>query len=289
MRDIIVIPEGNMVYGSDVRAKIDERAGGAGANQASWLALNHVPVSLMAKVGLIDLVHYQNLLISRQITPLLVGDENLPTGHLVTIVDKSGERSFFTDRSANINFSKNNIGKEVLEKISLLNISGYAFFAPKPREAALYLLKKAKEKNIAFSIDPASSSFLKEMGIDNFLNVTRGAKLFFPNEEEAMILSGSDNIKEQVRILGQFYDYIIIKRGKKGSLIGNKKGILATAKAVKIKIIDSSGAGDAFLGGFIGALRAGKKIKECLIKGNEMGAMAGTKLGAQPQLTIPSC
>jgi len=282
MQDTIVIPKGEMVVGSDVRAKITTKSGGSGANQSLWLAVNQIKVSLIAKVNIDDVKHYQIMLEKAGVTPLLSGDNKLTTGHLITIVDKNGERSFFTDRGANINLCVANIADNIFSDISLLHLSAYSLFEQSPREVALELIKQAKAKNIAFSIDPASVSFLREIGIEQFFNWTKGAALFFPNEEEAAFLSGSDNAKEQVKILSQYYDLVIIKQGAKGAIVGNKSGIIASAKAFKIKAMDSSGAGDAFLGGFIGALKTKHSLQDCLIRGNQMGARAAAKIGAQP-------
>ncbi len=283
MIDTIVKPKGKMVYGSDVKADIAQKYGGSAANQAVWLAKNNIKISLFAKVACCDFEFYQNQLLQQKVTSLLQSDKNLPTGHLVTLLDENGERSFFTDRGANINLCLDDIPTDIFNNISLLLLSGYTFFEPKPKEVALYLIKKAKEKNIPVAIDPASSSFLKQFGVYKFLNKTKGAFLFFPNSEEAEILSGSKILEEQVKHLSQYYEYVVIKRGAKGAIIGTKKGIIANEKAKKIKAKDTTGAGDAFLGGFISALSENKSLKEALKVGNIQGAIAAAQLGGQPQ------
>jgi sugar/nucleoside kinase (ribokinase family) len=282
MIDTIVMPKGAMVHGSDVRAKIIQKNGGSGANQSLWLSKNKVKVKFLARVGVGDIAHYQDFFKAKNITPILIKDENLSTGHLVTLVDKKGERSFFTDRGANINLSIIDIPEDIFNNISLLHLSGYAFFEPKVRAVALELIKQAKAKNIPFSIDPASTSFLRQVGVKQFLVWSRGAALFFPNEEEATLLSGSDITEEQIKQLGLNYDLVIVKRGAKGSAVGTKDKMQASAKAKRIKAIDSTGAGDAFLGGFIGAMKQGKSLISCLEQGNEQGAIAASQTGGQP-------
>jgi len=282
MRDTIVIPEGKMVVGSDVRAKISTKPGGSGANQSLWLANNNVEVSFIARVGFDDLKYYQNMFATAGIGTHFSADNKLSTGHLVTIVDKNGERSFFTDRGANINLSLNDISENIFDNISLFHLSAYSLFEPSPREVALELIASAKQKNIGFSVDPASASFLGEIGVEKFLGWTKGAALFFPNEEEAEFLSGSSDLEQQMDFLTQYYQLVIIKLGSKGSVVGDRSGILAQASGFKVKVIDSSGGGDAFLGGFIGALKNGLDLQQCLKRGNQMGARAVTKIGGQP-------
>ncbi len=282
MRDTIVIPEAEMVVGSDVRAKISTKPGGSGANQSLWLANNNVEVSFIARVGFDDLKYYQNMFEIAGILTHFSSDNKLSTGHLVTIVDKNGERSFFTDRGANINLSLNNIPDNIFDNISLFHLSAYSLFEPKPRKVALELIARSKQKNIGFSVDPASTSFLGEIGAKQFLDWTKGAALFFPNEEEAEFLSGSRDLEQQINFLTQYYQLVIIKRGSKGSVVGDSSGILASADSFKVKAIDSSGGGDAFLGGFIGAIKSGLDLEQCLKRGNQMGARAVAKIGAQP-------
>ncbi|MCF6344173.1 MAG: carbohydrate kinase family protein [Devosiaceae bacterium] len=284
MRDTIILPEGEMARGSDVRAKIRALEGGSGANQAMWLSKNDVKVKFIARVGASDFTHYKNRFLAHNIEALLQKDENNPTGHLVTLVDyKDGERSFFTDRAANTRLSLKEIPSDIFSKIGLLQISGYAFFEPSPRKVALDLIRQAKALNIPFSIDPASSSFIKQVGIEKFLNWTRGARFFFPNEEEAEILSGTNNLKKQIEILGDYFEFVIIKRAEKGAVIGTKQhGIIADEAAQRIRAVDSSGAGDGFLAGFIAALKSDSSPKNCLIKANKQGATIAAKIGGQP-------
>ncbi len=282
MRDTIVIPEGEMVVGSDVRAKINTKPGGSGANQSLWLATNNVPVSFIARVNIDDLKYYQNMFKKNGIITHFSSDNKLSTGHLITIVDMSGERSFFTDRGANINLSLNDIAENIFDDISLFHLSAYSLFEPKPRKVALELIARAKQKHIGFSVDPASTSFLSEISAKQFLNWTKGAALFFPNEEEAEFLTGLNDLEQQMDFLTQYYQLVIIKRGSKGSIVGDKSGILASADGFKVKAIDSSGGGDAFLGGFIGALKNGLDLSQCLKRGNQMGARAVIKIGGQP-------
>ncbi len=285
MRDIIILPEGEMVRGSDVRAEIRRLEGGAGANQAMWLSKNNLSVKFIARVGKKDFEYYRTRFLSNNIEPILQQDMNEPTGRLATLVDaKTGERSFFTDRGANRNLAQKEIPKNILDNISLLQISGYAFFEPSPRKAALELIKQAKSKNIPLSIDPASSAFIEQVGADKFLGWIRGAKFIFPNEEEAKILSGFNEPKQQIDFLGDYFDFIILKRAQKGAIIGTKRnGIIANVKAPKIRAIDSSGAGDAFLGGFFGALKKKKGLNDCLKEANIEGAIAAAQIGGQPK------
>lgn len=282
MEDIIVLPEGKMVRGSDVRAKIRKLPGGSGANMAMWLGAFDVPVRFLARVGASDLDPYRTVFTNNGVIPLFAGDKELPTGQLVTLVDGDGERSFFTDRAANTALNIADCPDNILDDAGLVHFSGYAFFEPGPRSVAIELMSRAKKAGIPVSIDPASTGFLAEVGAEQFLNWTKGASFCFPNKEEAALLSGTNDTEQQFRVLGAYYDLVVIKLGAQGALVGTGDGMIAKAHAEQIRVVDTTGAGDAFLAGFVSAVRKGAGMEQCLKQANAAGAKAAMHMGGQP-------
>src|SRR5690606_32566486 len=133
--DIIVRPEGPIVSGSDRWAEIRNRPGGSGANQAVWLGAAGADVLFAARVGADERAMYENYFRGLGVVPALAGDRDLPSGVLVTILDPSGERSFLTDRGANLNLSASDLPESLLDGTGLVLVSGYSFFACGPRHA----------------------------------------------------------------------------------------------------------------------------------------------------------
>lgn len=282
MEDIIVLPDGAMVPGSDVRAKIRNLPGGSGANQAMWLGTHKVSVSFLGCVGNADLAHYEARFLAGGVTPRLVTSDQLPTGKLVTLIGEDGERSFFTDRGANVALSVADCPENILDNVGLVQLSGYAFFESAPRALALHLMALAQTAGIPVSIDPASAGFLAEVGAEKFLEWTRGATMCFPNVDEAALLSGTNDIDRQMKALAAHHDLVVIKRGVDGAIAGNADGIIANVASELIEPLDSSGAGDAFWAGFIAALMAESPLEKCLARANAAGAKAAMQMGGQP-------
>jgi sugar/nucleoside kinase (ribokinase family) len=282
MTDVIVVPEGALVRGSDRRAQIRRAAGGSGANQAVWLASFGIDVRLLARVGSFDHQSQISYFRSRGVTPLLAADPALPSGVLVTIVDPDGERSFLTDRAANLNLSVADVPPDALDDTDYLVISGYSFYAPNPREVALRLFAEARERGIRIAIDPASEGFLREAGTSTFISWTRGASLIVANYDEAFALSGVPDLNEQVRNLGAHYDRVVVKRGAMGAVLGDAGGIRLTASAPPVDVVDTTGGGDAFIGAFIASEIRGESEQACLSAGVEAGTRAVQELGGQP-------
>lgn len=280
--DIIAIPEGPIVRGSDRRAKIRSRPGGSAANLAVWLGSLGVDVRFAARVAAADVESWSAYFRSRRVTPILAADPDLPSGVLISIVDVDGERSFLTDRGANLNLNAQDLPAAILDGVSVLAVSGYSYFADTPRDAVMGLVKAARERRIRTIVDPASVGFLQEVGAETFLRWTQGTGTIFANTDEALELTGSSDPNLQMQTLGRFYDTVVLKRGAAGAALGGRKGVTVSLPAPVRHVVDSTGAGDAFAAAFIATELAGGTAEACLRAGIEAGAKAVGSIGGQP-------
>ena len=281
MIDIIVSSEGPLVRGSDRRARILMRQGGSAANQAVWLAHFGVAVDFVARVGAADLAAQEEIFRRVGVTPYLSGDPRLETGRLIALVDRDGERSFFTDRAANEALDKSDIEAAPFATAALVHLSGYSFFSPKPRAAAIEAMARAKALDIPVSIDPASAGFLREVGADQFLAWTAGASMIFPNGEEAQALTGRADEDEQLRALAALYPLVVIKRGASGAQMAEGEARSRQA-ATPCEVIDTTGAGDAFVAGFVAGWMRGSPRDRCLAQAVNAGTRATQTPGGRP-------
>ena len=141
-------------------------------------------------------------------------------------------------------------------------------------------MRRAGDKPI--SVDPASAEFLREVGADNFLAWTQGATILFPNEEEAAVLAGSADPETQGERLAKHYPIVVIKRGAAGAEAA-EGGRRWRVNAPKIEAVDTTGAGDAFVAGFLAARLSGADIPIALERAAAAGAIASTIVGGRPQ------
>jgi sugar/nucleoside kinase (ribokinase family) len=283
MTDIIVRPEGPIVPGSDRRAEIRNRPGGSGANQAVWLGAAGADVLFAARVGAADRLMYENYFRARGVVPALGGDKDLPTGVLVTIVDPTGERSFLTDRGANLNLGEDDLSESLLDGVRLVLVSGYSFFATGPRLAVQDLLGAARRRGVPIAVDPASTGFLAEVGPSVFRDWVGRVDWLFANEAEAELLTGEADFDAQMRDLGTQFGHVVIKRGRFGAALGGRDGTIQSHPAPVVRVVDTTGAGDAFAAGFVAALLRGEAHAACLEAGIAGGAKAVQFVGGQPQ------
>jgi sugar/nucleoside kinase (ribokinase family) len=282
MNDIIIRPEGTLVPGADRRATIRPLPGGSGANQAAWLAARGLRVSFAGRAGAGDCDRHRDLLVEAGVEAALACDDQFPTGTIVTLLAPDGERSFFTDRGANDRLSGADLPEALLGAADHLHVSGYSLVSPGPRAAVLALAEAARARGVGVSIDPASHSFLEEIGPERFLGWTRGSSICFPNEAEAAVLTGTAAVDEQLDALTKDYALVVIKRGAAGAVAGAADGKRWSAAAPAVGALDTSGAGDAFVAAFIARWLSGGPLDACLAEAVRAGSTAVTRFGGRP-------
>jgi ribokinase len=99
-----------------------------------------------------------------------------------------------------------------------------------------------------------------------------------------MSVSNHATLKTAARVLlEKGVGIVILTLGAQGALLANEEGF-TQAPAFQVEAVDTTAAGDAFMGGFAVAMAEGKSIQEAVRWGNAAGALAATKLGAQTSL-----
>ncbi|WP_225755251.1 carbohydrate kinase family protein [Actinotalea sp. Marseille-Q4924] len=251
--DVVVRPEGPVTHDSDTRAQIVRREGGSAANMACWLATTGVPVTFVGRVGAADVERHTAALQAFGVDALLVGDAEQETGRIIILLDDDGARTMFTDRGANLGLLPQDVPAGLVEGAALLHLSGYSLVEPGVRSTAVALLARAREAGVPVSVDPSSASFLREVGAASFLAWTAGSALCFPNSDEARVLTGADTAEEAAVALSRSYGLVAVTCGAHGAVVAAGGLVLGTVAPEPVQTVDSTGAGDAFCAGFVGA------------------------------------
>jgi sugar/nucleoside kinase (ribokinase family) len=270
MTDVIVRPAGDLAHGTDSSARIVLRPGGSGANVACWLAHLGAEVAFVGRVGAADFSAQLDLLRRAGVVPHLAADEAAPTGTIVAIIDPTGERSFYTDRGANLSLCPEDLPAAVLDGADWLHVSGYALFAPSPRRTALAAMARARAAGVRFSVDVGSVAFLAEVGCHAFLAWTEGAALCFANAAEAAALGAG---------LRQ-YPCRVVTHGAAGAEAWYE-GQHVRVAAAPVSHPETTGAGDAAAAGFLAAMVAGEPVPICLQRAVEAGSNCVGRVGAR--------
>lgn len=251
--------------------------GGKGANQAVAAARQGASVAMLGRAGKDGFGSFLlDSLKSAQVdTTHVIADESA-TGTAIIIVDAGGQNSIVLSAGANGKVSARDIDALKLEaKILLLQLEI-------PLETVLHAAKWGRQKGMTVILNPAPARELPE-------ELLTHADYLLPNETELNLLTG---VPVTDAASAERAAKVLLKRGVKNVIVtlGEKGALVVTGKqaiqvdAFKVEVVDTTAAGDAFIGGFASALLNHKPLEDAVRYGCACGGLAATKSGAQPSL-----
>ncbi|MFE7777315.1 carbohydrate kinase family protein [Streptomyces sp. NPDC057445] len=281
--DVVARHGSGLAHGTDTAAEIRMLPGGAGANAACWAAHSGCPdVRLLGRVGSGSAAWHEARLRRAGVRPLLVADDEAETATVVALVDAHAERTFLTDSGAALRIGPADWSPALLDGVGRLHLSGYLFFSAPSRELAVLALADARRRGIPVSVDPASAGFIAALGVDRFLASVAGCDMLLPNAAEARLLTGIPDVTDAAAKLSRQVPLAVVTLGADGALVAESGTVTDRVPPVPARAVDSTGAGDAFTGAFLGALLAGADPGSAARRACRAGALAVTLHGGRP-------
>ena len=260
--------------------KIEETiAGGSVANSIVGLAQLGNDVGFIGKVSDDDLgSKYEDGLKQENVKYFYSKKkEKIPTGTCLILITPDSERTMVTFLGTAGKISADDINISAIKKSEILFLEGYLWDEGEPKKAFDRAINSSNK--VAMSL---SDLFCVERHKKNFFNLV-GTKIdiTFANEQEIMSLVDARKFEDVIEFSKKLKKLIIITRGEKGALaISNEKVIECSAKK-NLKVVDLTGAGDLFAGGFLDGIIKGKSIAESLEKGTYMASKIIQIIGAR--------
>jgi sugar/nucleoside kinase (ribokinase family) len=200
----------------------------------------------------------------------------------VVLVEPGGERSMLPDAGANDSLVAADLPSHLFRPGRHLHLSGYTLLREGSQVAGMSAVTHALDVGMTVSVDPSSVALLEAVGIDRFLDWTRGVALLLPNADEAVALTGCSTVGAAAAELATSYDEVVVTLGADGALW--QRGFI-TAKAPAERstdVADTTGAGDAFAAGFLASWLLHPEPETALASGNRLAADAIARVGARP-------
>ena len=258
--------------------------GGDAINEATIITRLGHRVSLMSLIGDDIVGNYIEKFANDNniITKDLKKKAGINTSINVGLVRADGERTFITNRNGSLwKLDIDSINLDNIKDVKILSLASIFNNPLLNNDALVKIFERAKENNMIICADMVKSR-LNE-GLEDIKEALSYVDYFFPNYEEASELTGKedlDNIADTFLSCG--VKNVIIKTGKKGCFIKNselRKMIPAFLKDSSVKI-DTIGAGDNFVSGFISSLLRDEDIENCGMFGNAVAAVSIESIGA---------
>ena len=255
--------------------------GGKGANQAVAAARLGASVSMVGRVGRDAFAEsvLRSLAAARVDCTFVARDAECPTGVALIVVDDGGQNSIVVAPGANMRLSPADVdaaeARIAAADVCLLQLET-------PLETVTRAAEVAQAHGVLVVLNPAPARPLPAA-------LLRTVDVLIPNESETALLTGqgvcgqsaTEAAADALRKMG--VDTVILTLGERGALLAWEGGA-ERLPAFDVTPVDTTAAGDAFVGGFAVALAEGRTLSDAVRWANAAGALATTKLGAQPSL-----
>ncbi|WP_341472990.1 ribokinase [Clostridium niameyense] len=256
--------------------------GGKGSNQAIAAKRAGGDVTFISKIGkdVFGQLALETYKKEKMDTKYMFEDKQLSTGTaLITVDSNTSENEIVVISGACGNITDTEI-EMVTEEIKNCDI--FVTQLETNKDALEKVISIASENNIQVVLNPAPVQLISD-------SILKLIDIITPNEVEAGEFTGvkiktMEDVKKAACILQQKgIDNVVITLGSKGVYVKTLKKD-EFIKAYRVKAVDTTGAGDAFNGGFVAALSHGKDIFEATKYGNAVAALSVTKLGTAPSM-----
>lgn len=276
--DIIVQPAPqDPPFGASVHVEaIEQRLGGNGAATAYALGKLGIPVRLLAPVGR-DLFgdYLVGKLVSVGVDVSGLERTAAPTAASVSLVNKAGERALLHRLGA----SAAGFAGPVDIPAGTTHIhAGTPFAVPHLRSKVPGLLATARARGIGTSIDTQWDSAGRWMA-DLAPSLPYTDYLFANHDEARMLTGAADPFEAGRRLMREGARTVVLKLGARGCAMFSAAGEWQ-CPAFPVPVLDTTGAGDCFVGGFLAALHRGRSLQEAAQFATAVAALSIQALGA---------
>ncbi|KJK09230.1 hypothetical protein UB45_21660 [Terrabacter sp. 28] len=256
--------------------------GGADSNVAIGLARLQVPAVWVGRVGADGLGRrVVRDLRGQGVDVHAVVDGAGPTGLMVK--EKRTPHTtrvwFYRTESAGSRLRPDDIPPELVESAAHVHVTGItASISASGLETVRAVMRRARRASVPVSFDVNHRASLWRSGdpAPVYRELAAGCDIVFAGEDEASLLTGlacdrTEKLLEAIARLGPAT--VVLKRGSAGSLLYDGDRVLERP-ALSVPVVDTVGAGDAFVAGFLAGRLSGEAPSECLRLANGAGAFA---------------
>lgn len=256
---------------------MDTILGGKGANQSVALAKAGACVWHIGKLGAAD-SWACDALAHAGVNTTFVSTTEGPSGHALIQVDDEGENSIILHGGANQLFT----GDELQKVLSSANKGDWLLIQNECNALeAMFDIAISKGMRIAFNPAPMNET-TRQLPLQH-------CEILIVNETEIAVLGGTDDHEAALSALGEQFPStrLVLTLGAQGALLqyGSQR---LSAQAKSVTAVDTTAAGDTFVGYFLASIMSGADDASALHRACAAGTLAVTRQGATPSIPVSS-
>ncbi len=266
-----------------------ESSGGSAANTCAVAAGLGARVAFLGKVARDALgdVFRRDITAAGVAYPTSPLDAGLPTARCLIAVTPDGQRTMNTFLGACVTFGPDDLDEEVVAGSAVTYLEGY-LFDPPAAQAAFHRAAEvahAAGRRVALSL---SDAFCVDRHRAAFRDFMAGhVDILFANEAEVCSLYEENTFEAATTRAARDVELAALTRSEAGSLIVHK-GERTVISAEPVKVVDTTGAGDAYAAGFLAAMTGKRPIAVCGQLGSLAAAAVIGQYGARPAADLRS-
>jgi len=250
--------------------------GGGATNAAVTFARQGLHAGFMGKIGhdpagteIIRALRKENVT-----TDSVVYDTRLGTQYSTILLAPNGERTILVYRGASHHLKASEFAIRNLEAdwLYITSLSGNMDLLGK-------LLKHANTRGIRVALDPGAAELAQAKKLRRLLPLISVLKA---NVDELSQLAMATNPEAIVRELAKYCTYVIVTDGGKGCLATDGRKLYRAGQYQKVRVLDRTGAGDAFGSGFVAALAKGLPMEDAITLASANSTAVVQVVGAKP-------
>ncbi len=262
-----------------------EASGGSAGNTIAGIAMLGGKTAYIGKVaddqlGKIFTHDIRAAGVTYDTNPLAGG---LPTARSLIFVTPDAQRTMQTFLGACTQLGPEDINLEHVSSSKVVYMEGYLWDLPRAKQAMLDAAMKAKENGVKVSLT-LSDAFCVARFRDEFLDLAeKYVDILFANESEILSLYQTEDFDEALQQVRKHCEIAALTRSEKGSVVVNGDEVHVIDAVKGVKVVDTTGAGDAYAAGFLYAYTQGTDLKTAGKLGGAMAAQVISQYGPRSE------
>ena len=208
----------------------------------------------------------------------------LPTARSLIFVTPDAQRTMQTFLGATTQLGPEDIEMDYISASKVVYLEGYLWDQPRAKQAMRDAAIRAQESGVKVSFT-LSDAFCVDRFRDEFLDLAeKHVDILFANESEILSLYQTESFDEALQQVRKHCEIAALTRSEKGSVVVNGDELHIIDAVPGVKVVDTTGAGDAYAAGFLYGYTQGRDLAACGRLGGAMAAKVISHFGPRSEV-----